>query len=915
MAEAQKHRPNAGCARAKAEGAFIALAAGDALGWPQEMEGKLIRPKNVSISANFHQWVRRGGGQFFPHEEVIGAGEYSDDTQSMLAVARCRVIPSPKWWTALTRVELPLWTLYERGGGGATKRAAQSWLDGIPPWQNKKKNGAKRYFEAGGNGVAMRIVPHAIFFAGQADASQMIDDVVTDGIATHGHPRALVGAAAYAFAAWWYLRVQKTVAFGEIIDVLLNEVNIWGAPPPPKNLKNGWFDEANTAFNGDYGKAWQSTVSEMQQLLKYVQMGLNEGAIANDNAVLKNLGAFSQSKGAGTISAAATLYLNARYAANPVQGIIKAAFAHGIDTDTISSMTGGLAGCLAGTEWMPRVWFDVQDSEYLRELANRVARGPNGITEHPPDLVPVSAPQLAKLRSALVEGHEGDLGIDGIRTARVTDFPHPRPLSKTTLVRRWLLHVNDGQTLYITKCSRKPKPDLELHANHKVPVAEGKISDATASVGDIKFSVCDLASATSFYNSALGLDPTERNQKFVKFGSLSLVESRHDQKRSAGTRQKNPTPQRSKLEIRVSRLEECLARVEKAGGRIVHRITTTPDGHRVFECLDLDGNGLEIIESPDRQLNMVNERKQGNTGGKTYRVGDKWASAKLDVLAEYLTTYITALKNRPRSEHPFKMGYIDAFAGSNYHEVRCDSSDKQTNQSLLFPNLAKQEPQELLNRSAELALKIEPCFNSYIFIARNAERRAALNALGNRFPSPVSGITIRSGDANREIQDICRKAWHSHHAVLFLDPYGMQVEWTTVEAVAKTQAIDIWLLFPLGIGVDYLLTKSRDIPESWKRQLDLLLGTEDWYNEFNKIETERPLFYNQQKNVITAKTEIIGRYFNNRLKKIFAGVVDKPGVLRDSSNRPLYLLCFAAGNKHSKRIALRTAEDLLKKID
>lgn len=42
----------------------------------------------------------------------------------------------------------------------------------------------------------------------------------------------------------------------------------------------------------------------------------------------------------------------------------------------------------------------------------------------------------------------------------------------------------------------------------------------------------------------------------------------------------------------------------------------------------------------------------------------------------------------------------------------------------------------------------------------------------------------------------------------------MQVEWKTIEAIAKAKAIDMWLLFPLGIGVARLLTNSGDIPES-----------------------------------------------------------------------------------------------------
>jgi three-Cys-motif partner protein len=74
------------------------------------------------------------------------------------------------------------------------------------------------------------------------------------------------------------------------------------------------------------------------------------------------------------------------------------------------------------------------------------------------------------------------------------------------------------------------------------------------------------------------------------------------------------------------------------------------------------------------------------------------------------------------------------------------------------------------------------------------------------------------------VQKLCDKDWTSRRAVLFLDPYGMQVEWRTIEAIAATKAIDLWLLFPLGIGVNRLLTKSGDIPESWRNRLNLLLG-------------------------------------------------------------------------------------------
>jgi len=50
--------------------------------------------------------------------------------------------------------------------------------------------------------------------------------------------------------------------------------------------------------------------------------------------------------------------------------------------------------------------------------------------------------------------------------------------------------------------------------------------------------------------------------------------------------------------------------------------------------------------------------------------------------------------------------------------------------------------------------------------------------------------------------------------------------------------------------------------------------------------------------------ELMARYFNYRLRTVFAGVVDEPGVLWNSANNPLYLLSFAVGNERGKDIAL-----------
>ena len=122
---------------AKAKGAFLALAAGDALGWPQEDAAERAEQCRRHFAADrvSGRGRRRSGGRYRPYEETIAAGEYSDDTQLTLAVARSRANHGADWWKAFMQVELPRWTIYERGGGGATKRAAQAWLAGSSPWQ------------------------------------------------------------------------------------------------------------------------------------------------------------------------------------------------------------------------------------------------------------------------------------------------------------------------------------------------------------------------------------------------------------------------------------------------------------------------------------------------------------------------------------------------------------------------------------------------------------------------------------------------------------------------------------------------------------------------------------------------------------------------------------------------------------
>ena len=105
----------------KCKGAMLATAIGDALGWPNEPRSK-NKVKNKNTADGFVAWTRTVSTPRW-HDEKILPGEYSDDTQLTLAVARS--IIAGDWEHFFAQKELPFWLSYERGGGGALLRAAQ----------------------------------------------------------------------------------------------------------------------------------------------------------------------------------------------------------------------------------------------------------------------------------------------------------------------------------------------------------------------------------------------------------------------------------------------------------------------------------------------------------------------------------------------------------------------------------------------------------------------------------------------------------------------------------------------------------------------------------------------------------------------------------------------------------------------
>src|ERR1700693_3572470 len=442
----------------KITGSFIGAAVGDALGWPcEDRSGRVDRESHVSSNGfgnEFVSWTRRCGSRFQSFEEPIDAGNYSDDTQLILSTTRS-LRCGEDWWDCFTQVELPLWLTYQRGGGGATKRAAQLWLISTAPWTSTKES--MRYFEAGGNGVCMRLLPHVIRNLWRNEFAPIASEIILNGICTHGHPRALVGGLAHGYALWLAFRQHDVLNYGELIREVIEQASVWSELREDASEQTGWRQSFSNEELDAYRASWARSVKEMIELLTIANAAMELGALSTGHETLEKMGAFDRRvNGSGTITAAASIFLASRYAVSPLQGVRVAATAHGADTDTLASMTASLLGALGGEEWLSTLREQVQDSKYLRKLASSLTSEdkPPAVSNRPVHRVSKTA--TSALLTTLEKSQPTARATlpDG-RQVLVVAVEQLNSRSRNWEAYRWRLETDDGQTLFICRLRRK----------------------------------------------------------------------------------------------------------------------------------------------------------------------------------------------------------------------------------------------------------------------------------------------------------------------------------------------------------------------------------------------------------------------------------------------------------------------------
>jgi three-Cys-motif partner protein len=284
---------------------------------------------------------------------------------------------------------------------------------------------------------------------------------------------------------------------------------------------------------------------------------------------------------------------------------------------------------------------------------------------------------------------------------------------------------------------------------------------------------------------------------------------------------------------------------------------------------------------------------------------------KLSAIEGYLKAFTRALGKRVgATDAKFDLWYIDAFAGTGYRTIHHPARPAG-----LFGSEEEPAKRELRRGSAQIAIEVKPNFDFLVFIEKREDFAHELENLRARYPD--RRIQVVNGEANAALLSLLQNnSWKSVRAVLFLDPYGMHVDWTTLDEVAKTRAIDVWYLFPLS-GFYRQMPKAHSKLDYEKRSaLNRIFGTNSWEDAFYPKPVRMHTLYGEDTVVRMPRRGRISdyeKYAKERLETIFGAVLKPMRLPRERGpTRYLLFLCISSRNSRAIEIASRIGNHILK---
>lgn len=238
----------------------------------------------------------------------------------------------------------------------------------------------------------------------------------------------------------------------------------------------------------------------------------------------------------------------------------------------------------------------------------------------------------------------------------------------------------------------------------------------------------------------------------------------------------------------------------------------------------------------------------------------EWSRDKHHFLLRYIDAFTTAMRNkRWQSLH-----YIDLFAGAGIERLK--------------------KTHRLDWGSPLIAAQTRYPFTGLHLCEKNPEKHHALEARLNRLSSPPRFRAL-VGDANDKVGEIVVGIPPKSLSLAFLDPYGLHLDYRTLEELARIRA-DLIVYFPDRVDAD----------RNWRAyycgnpdsNLDRVLGPGvDWRPELAQAPSHR-------------RTERLLRLYQSQISKL--GYAEFEWEPIPSSRARLYWLIFCSRHKAGSKI-------------
>jgi three-Cys-motif partner protein len=259
-----------------------------------------------------------------------------------------------------------------------------------------------------------------------------------------------------------------------------------------------------------------------------------------------------------------------------------------------------------------------------------------------------------------------------------------------------------------------------------------------------------------------------------------------------------------------------------------------------------------------------------------------WAKEKLQTLGRYLDFYTKVLKNQPW----WRTIYVDAYAGAGRALLRAPAREAIP----LFEDQPEPELVELINGSPRVALEVANPFTRYVLIEPDPGRAAQLEVLRAQY-GDTRHIDVLRQDAASGIEWLLTQniSARTHRGVVFLDPFGADLSWAGIQALASTRVFEVVINFALNMAIQRMLPNSGEFQAGWRERLDAYFGTPAWYDA---VYESRPQLFGA---TIQKRDDYLSNLlslYRDRLKQSF-GLVSQPKLIRNTRGVPLYYLLWA----------------------